>query len=184
MTTYISLLRGINVGGRRKVLMVDLKAVYQMLGFTKVITYIQSGNVIFEAKKNLSIQKIEEAIKLAIQKKYDYEVPVLVRTVESIKSVVKINPFLKEGDVAIERMYFTFLAEKPSAENLENIKTIDTKKDSYKIIDKDVFIYLSGKFSDSKLTNNFFETKLKVKATTRNWKTVSKLIEIISGLKK
>ncbi len=181
MTTYISILRGINVGGRRKILMADLKVLYQKLGFTNVITYIQSGNVIFEAKKNLSIQEIEEAIKLAIQKKYDYDVPVLVKTVESIKNAVKINPFLKEENVVIERLYLTFLAEKPSAERLEHIKTIDTEKDSYKIIDKDVFIYLSGKFSDSKLTNNFFETKLKVKATTRNWKTVLKLIEIASS---
>lgn len=184
MTTYISLLRGINVGGKRKILMVDLKALYKKLGFTQVVTYIQSGNVIFEAKKSLSIQEIEEAIKLALQKKYNFDVPVLVRTIRSFKSTIKINPFLKDKKVAIERLYLTFLAEKPSAEKLESIKTIDTANDSCQIIDKDIFICCSEKYSSSKLTNTFFESKLKVKATTRNWKTISKLVEIVSDLKK
>ncbi len=181
MTTYISILRGINVGGKRKILMSDLKVIYQKLGFTKATTYIQSGNVIFQAKKNLSIQEIEEAIKRAIQKEYNYDVPVLVRTTESIKNTMKINPFLKDENIAIERLYLTFLAENISVEKLENIKNIDTGNDRYLIIDKDVFICCSTKYSDSKLTNNFFETKLKVRATTRNWKTITKLVEIISN---
>jgi len=73
-----------------------------------VLTYIQSGNVIFEAKKNLSISEIEEVIKQAIHTKYGFEVPVLVRTIDSVKNAVKINPFLKDATIVIERLHLTF----------------------------------------------------------------------------
>lgn len=180
MKTYISFLRGINVGGKRKILMADLKLLYSKLGFTKVVTYIQSGNVIFETKKNMSIQEIEEIIKLAVYRKYKFDVPVLVRTVKSVENTMSLNPFLKDESIAIERLYLVFLAENPSAEKLESILNIDISKDRFEIIGNEVFVCYFDKMSNSKLTNNFFESKLKVRATTRNWKTVSKLIEISS----
>jgi len=179
MPTYVSLLRGINVGGRRKVLMADLKVIYQKLGFTQVITYIQSGNVVFEAKKSLSTQVIEEVIKLAIQKKYDFDVPVLIRKVEEITTIYKTNPFLSNAD-KIERLYVAFLSDSPIKENIEKLFAMNFDGDKFEIVSKHIFINYIEKYSTSKLTNNLIESKLKVRATTRNWKTVTKLVEISS----
>ncbi len=176
MARYISILRGINVGGRRKILMADLKVLYKELGFSNVTTYIQSGNVAFDSPKTES-QKLSGKIKEAIDKTYGFDVPVIIRTAEEIKQAIAINPFLK-GEADIEGLFLAFLAEEPSKENLEKLKSIEFPEDKFEVIEKDVFIYCSGRFSDSKLTNNFFENKLKVAATTRNWKTVKKLHEI------
>ena len=177
MTRYISILRGINVGGRRKILMADLKLLYKGLGFSNVTTYIQSGNVAFDFPKTESQAKLSGKIKEAIDKVYGFDVPVIIRTAAEIAQAIAINPFLKETD-DIEGLFLAFLAEEPSKENLEKAKSIEFLNDAFEVIGKNVFISCSGRFSDSKITNNFFENKLKVAATTRNWKTVKKLHEI------
>ena len=175
MTKHISILRGINVGGKRKILMADLKKLYAKLGFKNVISYIQSGNVIFEAKEN-DQAKIEAKIYKAIKKAYDFEVPVVVRSAEEIAQIISNNPFTSKSEE--ESLHLTFLKEIPLDGNLEKIATYDYPPDKFKIVGKDVYIFCVGKYHKSKLTNNFFEKKLKVGATTRNWKTVNKLLEL------
>lgn len=181
MTKYISILRGINVGGKRKILMADLKELYKSLGFENIISYIQSGNVIFESKKknaNDVADTFTKKIKEAIFEKYGFDVPVIIRSVEEIKSIVENHPFEEKEGVQIENLCLTFLSDIPSAENLEIINTYDYAPDLFQIIEDNVFLFIEGKYHKSKLTNNFFEKKLKVSATTRNWKTVNKLLEL------
>lgn len=178
MTRYISILRGINVGGKRKMLMTDLKKLYGDLGFSNVVTYIQSGNVIFDLGTKESSIQIADKIEQSISHKYGFEVPVIVRTIPELQQSFKSNPFLISQGVEIERLCLTFLKSLPSEEKLKSLVGLDFHPDKFKIIDKDVFIYYSGKSRDSKLTNNLFEKKLKVSATTRNWKTVRKLVEL------
>ncbi len=178
MTKYISILRGINVGGKRKILMADLRELYKSLGFENIVTYIQSGNVIFESKKKNANNTFTKKIKEAIFEKYGFDVPVIIRSVEEIKNILKKNPFLKKEGVQIENLCVTFLSEVPSEENLEKIKTYDYSPDLFQIIEDNTFLFIEGKYHKSKLTNNFFEKKLKVSATTRNWKTVLKLLEL------
>ncbi|MFK8006001.1 MAG: DUF1697 domain-containing protein [Saprospiraceae bacterium] len=178
MTKYISILRGINVGGKRKILMADLKELYKSLGFENIITYIQSGNVIFESKKKNNNNVFTRKIKEAIFEKYGFDVPVIIRSVKEIKSIVKNHPFEKKEGCQIENLCLTFLSEIPTAENLEKINTYDYAPDLFQIIEDNAFIFIQGKYHQSKLTNNFFEKKLKVSATTRNWKTVNKLLEL------
>jgi len=176
---YISILRGINVGGNRKILMKDLKSLYDGLGFLKVETYIQSGNVVFEADLKLSTAELEAKIEQAIIGTFGFDVPVIVRTAgEWAKSIVN-NPFWKEKDADIDRLHLTCLKEVPSQELLEKIKLFQFWPDRYEIIGQDVFIFCAAGYGTSKLTNPFFESKLKVPATTRNWKTVMKLYEMI-----
>lgn len=177
MAKYISILRGINVGGKRKILMADLRALYKKLGFTNVTTYIQSGNVIFESKKK---KNLEEIITKAIKSQYDFDVPVIIRTVEEWQTAFHNNTFTKDKNIAIERLVLTFLKEEPIEENLEKIKTYDYSPDKFHIIGREIFIYCEGKYHQTKLSNNFFEKKLKVAATTRNWKTVTKLLEMVN----
>ena len=176
MIKYIAILRGINVGGRRKILMKDLRELFQDLGFKEVSTYIQSGNVFFYSKKQ-DKNKIADQIEKAIAKKYDFEVPVIIRTIEEIANAITTNPFYEEDSSEIERLHLTFLKNTPSEDALQAIQTIDHSPDKFKIIGLHVFIYCEGKYHTSKLTNAFFEKKLKVSTTTRNWKTVLKLMK-------
>lgn len=177
MPTYISILRGINVSGKKKILMADLKALYEALGFTNVKTYIQSGNVLFETKKKDSDHTIAQSIATAIIEKYNFEVPVMVRTAAYFSETIATNPFLKQEDINTKKLYVTFLAELPSAEHLEKLKGFNDLPNQFEVIGKNVFLCCE-KYGKTKLSNNFFERKLKVTATTRNWRTVNKLYEM------
>lgn len=177
MTKYIAILRGINVGGHRKILMADLKLLLNNLGLKECTTYIQSGNVVLSS--DLPANEIEKAIKQVIFKKYGFDVPVLVRTKTEIEKVFNNNPFLpKETDVSL--LYVTFLEAIPNKENLEKLNSIQFEDASQHVIGNHVYIRYVTKSSNSKLTNNLIENKLKITATSRNWKTVTKLFELVT----
>jgi uncharacterized protein (DUF1697 family) len=172
---YISVLRGINVGGKRKILMADLKELYADLGFTNCISYIQSGNVIFDYSDS-SNSELASRIQNAITEKYGFDVPVIVRTSKEWEQSVQANPYTDSHEK--ENLCLTFLNETPKAELTAVISELNFEPDSFQIINKNVFIYCPGKYHQTKLSNQFFESKLKVKATTRNWNTVLKLLEL------
>ncbi len=178
MTKKIALLRGINVGGKRKVLMKDLKALFEKLGYTDVVTYIQSGNLIFDSNDALDTIQIASKIEKAILKTYGFEVPVVVITANDIKQAAEANPFLKMENVSTDQFHVTFLQGIPNSEHLVKIATYSTGSDQFIIRDQIVYLCCQGKYHKSKLSNTFFETKLKVSATTRNWKTVLKLVDL------
>jgi len=175
---YISLLRGINVSGQKKIKMPDLKLLYESLGFDKVATYIQSGNIIFDTQhKNIS--KIKSLIEQAIKKKYHFHVPTEIRTKKDITNIIKNNPF---SPVDLEKdgtkVLVTFLSVKPSKDNSLNLLNYVKPPEKLIIKDKTVYLHCPNGYGKSKLTNNFIENKLKVEATTRNWKSVLKLDEL------
>jgi uncharacterized protein (DUF1697 family) len=178
MHKKIAILRGINVGGKRIILMADLKAIFEHLGFIDIVTYIQSGNVIFNTNERSSNIKLSDKIEKAISEKYGFDVPVIIRTAEELKKAVSINPFLKEDEVNIDKLFLSFLKDKPLEEYREKTESYDFSPDRFVIDDKDVFIFCEGKYHKTKLSNNFFESKLKTSATSRNWKTVLKLRDL------
>ncbi len=178
MATYISILRGINVSGQKKILMTDLKALYEGLGFKNVTTYIQSGNVICNTGKPLAGKQLAQKIEEAIFKKYGFEVPVIIRTVDEMKNVLAANPLLKEKNIDVEKLHVTFLEEAPSADRIKLTKDLDYSADKFIILGKEVYLYCPNGYGTSKLSNTFFESKLQVKATTRNWKTVNQLVAL------
>lgn len=177
MKHYISILRGINVSGQKKIIMKDLKALYENAGFKDVVTYIQSGNVLFNADESLSEKEIIKLIEEAIFTTYQFHVPIIIRTINELETVVAENPYLTE-ESDIERLYVSFLAEDPSEQALENLKKYDFPPEKYAVYGRTVYISCPNGYGNTKLSNNFFESKLKVSATTRNWKTTNKLIEI------
>lgn len=177
MNRRIAILRGINVGGKRKILMADLKSMFEKMNFSNVHTYIQSGNVFFDSKKEADNLESASNIEKTIKEEFGFEVPVIIRTPKEIETVINQNPFYK-NDTDIIHLHLTFLNEKPTDENQEKAELYSYEPDKFVLKGKDVFIYCDGKFSKSKLTNDFFEKKLKVGATTRNWKTVLKLLEL------
>lgn len=177
MKTYIAILRGINVSGQKKIKMADLRALLDELGFKEVQTYIQSGNIVFQYPET-SENSLEKMIEENIQAHYDFQVPTLVRSPEEFQYVVENNPFLQDPEKDINRQYITFLAEKPAGERIEALREVNYEPEEYVIDGRLIFLYSPKGYGRAKMNNNFFEKKLKVSATTRNWKTVNKLLEM------
>lgn len=178
MQTFISILRGINVSGQKKILMADLKVLYEHLKFKDVKTYIQSGNVIFKSTEKLSDAEFSEKIEDEIFKKYDFHVPVIIRSEAEMKEIISANAFLKEKDIDQKKLHVTFLSEIPSQENAISIQSMDFSPDRFIIRNKEIYLSIPGSYGETKISNAFFEKKLKVKATTRNWNTVVKLYKL------
>lgn len=178
MPVFLSILRGINVGGNRKVPMAQLRALYETLGFKNVITYIQSGNVVFEWD---GTKDPAQSIEAAISKEFGFEVPVIARSKSDLEAIFAGNPFLREADTAIEKLHVTFLDALPDKVLTAKIEVPGSAPDQFIISGKEIYLHVPGSYGETKLSNAFFETKLKVRATTRNWKTVTRLREMMSG---
>lgn len=177
MSTYVSILRGINVTGNRMIKMADLRTMYESLGFENVKTYLQSGNVIFDTSTKTS-EKLAEQIESKIMEVFGHDVPIIILKNEDLDKAIKNNPFIKRNEVNIERLYITFLANQPEKQNIEKTLTYNYPPDEFVIKDYLVYLYCPVSYGNSKLNNNFFENKLKVTATTRNWKTVNELYKL------
>lgn len=175
---YISFLRGINVGGHKKVQMKELKKVYESLGLSQVVTYIQSGNVIFEAE-NKSESELETLIKDGVHAHFGFEVPVRVLTASNFQKVIDQCPFAPI-DLATQGIHYliTFLDKKPSSGAEALLKPYMKSSEKIAIIDKALYLYCPEGYSKTKLGNTFIESKLKVTGTTRNWKTVCRLVSM------
>ena len=180
MQTFISILRGINVSGQKKILMADLKALYENLKFREVKTYIQSGNVVFKSDSKLSDIQLAKNIEKEISSKFNFEVPVIIRTKEELKNTIDQNPFVKEKNIDLKKLHVTFLSETPDKEKIEQIKNLDFSPDKFKIKDKEIYLHIPESYGETKLSNKFFENKLKITATTRNWNTVNRLFDLAS----
>ena len=178
MVTYISLLRGINVSGQKKVPMEKLKALYESLGFKNVQTYIQSGNVIFECSDK-DVFVIRNKIELKIRNVFGFDVTVIIRTKDELRKVLERNPF---SGKETKFLCVTFLATTPASLPREEIASMKHASEEFAISGREVYLFCPGGYGKTKLSNNLFERKLKVSATTRNWTTVQKLLELANTL--
>jgi uncharacterized protein (DUF1697 family) len=174
MQKYISILRGINVGGHKIIKMDALRKMYESLDFVDVKTYIQSGNVIFVCKKT-NCEDLENKIAENIVKTFGFDVPIMVTEIEVMENVLENNPFIKEQNEDEKTLHVTFLSKIPDAEAVEKIKNTTYEGDKFVIVGKIIYLYCANSYHKTKLSNNFFEKKLNVSATTRNWKTVREL---------
>lgn len=179
MNTYLSMLRGINVGAQKKVLMADLKIAYEELKFKAVTTYIQSGNVVFQTKEN--VNTLPSKIEKKILEKFGFEVPIILKTEEDLIRTLHENPFLKEKELQLDKLYVTFLYDAPKPELMEKLQAFQTLADRFAIVGETVYLYCPNGYGTSKLNNNFFESKLNVKATTRNWRSVNELLKLMQA---
>ncbi|MEQ9102486.1 MAG: DUF1697 domain-containing protein [Imperialibacter sp.] len=182
MTTYISILRGINVSGHKPVPMKELQTLYESLGYEQVKTYIQSGNVAFATSEQQQTL-VKGNIEKAISQHFGFDVPVLVRTKADVQKVIEENPFLNEKGIELDKLHVTFLDQLPKQENVDKLLTYDYAPDRFVLTGKEVYVYCPNGYGRTKINNTFFESKLKVGATTRNWKTVDVLAEMV-GIKK
>ncbi|CDF80728.1 PF08002 family protein [Formosa agariphila KMM 3901] len=178
MTTYIALLRGINVSGQKKVPMADLRTLMSDLGFENVKTYIQSGNVVFQSSEE-HVLILENQISESILNVFGFEVPVLVKSQLQFQEIFDSNPF---SEVQKSNSYFTLLAEIPKSDAVESVSKETVVNETFVITDSCVYFYSEHGYGKAKCNNNFFERKLKVSATTRNFKTMQKLLSLCSDL--
>lgn len=177
MTIYIALLRGINVGGKNKIKMAELKSLFQSLGCSRVQTYIQSGNVVFESSEE-EVQ-LHNKIEQEIANVFSITLHVVIRTATELERVIENCPFsedmLKEAKAATEAesFYVSFLSEPPAQERVNQLSPLQNEENEFQIHGKDVYLLLREGIRNSKLANNLY--KLNVPSTIRNWKTVNKL---------
>ncbi len=171
MTTFISLIRGINVGGNKMVRMEDLRAIHESLGFKSVRTLLQSGNVVFTAAR-ADPKKIEAAI----EKKLKMNVSVVVRTADELREAIRRNPFPLEGRNP-GWLLVMFLAAEPKGE----LGPIPPPEEAH-LSGRELYLYYGNGAGRSKLTGAVLEKKLGVAGTSRNWNTVNKLLALAEGL--
>ena len=177
MNTYVALFRGINVSGQKKIKMADLREHMTVLEFEDVKTYIQSGNLVFKSPET-SIEKLEQRIADKIQQAYGFEVSILIRTPEEIRTPLIENPFAQNPENDPKRFYVAFLDAEPDEEKLTALQEMDLGEEEFEVIGKTLYFFVPQGYSNSKMNNNFFEKKLNVIATTRNWRTIHKLVEM------
>jgi len=178
MNTYLCILRGINVSGHKIIKMDELKNLFQKLGFNAVQTYIQSGNVIFQSElKNQ--QELELLIAKRVNEVFGFDVPILVKTFKELQHVFENNPFLKNGVTDISKLHVTFLSEIPNSTLVKQFNEVDLGSDEFTIDNSSIYIHcpVNG-YGNSKISNQFIENKLKLNATTRNWKTITQLMNM------
>ena len=182
MHTYLVLLRGINVSGKKIIKMEGLRQLFESAGYENVQTYIQSGNVIFDSE--VAHGEVAGNIEKLIETHYGFDVTVFVLTQNELNAAVGNMPFAEgreEEPPGLKQLYVTFLSEIPSNDNLEKLRQSPIGDDLIEVVDKVLYFKLASKASDSKLSNNLIESKLKVSATTRNWNTTLKLLAMMDS---
>ncbi|MFS0838277.1 DUF1697 domain-containing protein [Paenibacillus sp. 1P03SA] len=180
MTTYLALLRGINVGGQKLIKMAELKNLFEEMGFSPVKTYIQSGNVLFRTNREVSEEALREQIEEKITAVFGFRVSVILRTAEEWEEIIRSCPYdaavLQEG----ESIYVTLLGDRPSPEDLNRIPEADPSLEEYRINGREVYFLFRQTIRDSKAALSL--NKLKTPATTRNWNTMNKLLSLARSL--
>ncbi|MFT5217278.1 MAG: hypothetical protein ACI83H_002415 [Glaciecola sp.] len=174
MKTYIALLKGINVGGHKKVPMPGLCELLTKSGFENVQTYIQSGNVILQSSKS-DISVIEKNIQESIMDHFGFEISVLVKTRSDLKRIFNDSPFSEEKKKA---SYFMMLQNTPEDDLVKIASEKVYEDEEYKILKDCIYFFCEKGFGQAKFNANFFERKLKTFATARNYNTMVKLLSL------
>jgi len=170
------MLRGINVSGQKKILMKDLRDLYESLGLENIQSYVQSGNVVFDSNEQ-NMAKIRKSIESQIEHQFGFSVPVFIRTTFDFQRIIENHPFAQEEAI---RVLVTFLYEQPEKSKREELSHYKDKVDQFVLGEHEIFLFCPGGYGKTKLSNTFFEKKLDVIATTRNWKSVNALYEMAS----
>jgi len=181
MNTYVALLRAINVGGANKILMADLKALFTTLNFSNPTTYIQSGNVVFSTASG-DISNIEIKIRSKILEVFNYNIEVLVFSKNSFREIYESNIFLRDRSLDTKKMYVIFLKDYVDLKKFNLIKNNPNFQEKMVLLNKTIYMYYSNGAGRTKLTNNYFENKLNVIATSRNWRTVENMKSLLDQI--
>lgn len=175
---YVALLRGINVGGKNMLPMKELAGLFVAAGCGEVATYIQSGNVVFCADDKV-VGRLQNAIMQQVELQFGLKVPVVLRTASEMQAAIRGNPFLKTG-AAEEMLHVSFLADRPGPDLVVGLDAMRSAPDEFAVIGREIYMKLVTGAAKTKLTNAYFDSKLKTVSTMRNWRTVLKLAEMMA----
>jgi uncharacterized protein (DUF1697 family) len=180
VTTYIALLRGINVGGHHIVKMAELKRMFELLGFLRVQTYIQSGNVLFESIE--AEVPLRERIEREFASTFGFASVIILRTAAEMERIIENCPFSEEAIFEAqatsegECLHVAMLPEAPSQEGIERLSEYRNENEEFRIVGRDVYLMFQRSLRNSRLAGSL--NKLGVPATMRNWKTMNKLAQL------
>jgi uncharacterized protein (DUF1697 family) len=173
--TLVALLRGINVGGRNTVPMAELRELLSSLGYDDVVTYIQSGNVVFRAGG--SADHVGAEVERAIAGAFDTTPSVLIRTPKELQQIVAQNPYLARG-ADMSKLHVVFLDHAPVKSATATLDPDRSPPDELTVKGREIFLHVPNGAGRTKLTLDYLERVLGVRGTQRNWKTLLKLIEL------
>ncbi len=180
MTACVSLFRGINVGGHHKVRMNELKALHESLGFKDVLTYIQSGNVVFTSD-DADSTRLSKQIEDAFENKFGFRVEVFVRTSTELSDIIEKTPFQNQPDKELKWIVVVFLSHHPDETAQEALFQSYSGPEEIFILGKEMYIYYTNSIGQSKLTQSLLDKKLKTSGTARNWNTILQLQKMLQG---
>ena len=170
----VALLRGINVGGKNLLPMKTLAEMFGRAGAVEVKTYIQSGNVVFRAARP---EKVVAEVRAAIAAAFGLKVPVVMRSGAEMDAVAGANPFLHRG-IDEAWLHVMFLADEPTAQMTAGLDAGRSPGDEFQVVGREIYLHLPNGAAKTKLTNAYFDSKLKTVGTQRNWSTVLTLREM------
>ena len=174
---YIAFLRGINVGGHKKIKMAELRNLIENLGYQDVLTYIQSGNIVFKSDMP-HLGQLESQITTSILDHYGFDVPVIVKKRSEIEGIMTNNPFKDPEDIRADKIYMVLLKNEPEQEMVQVLSAMQFANEQLVIAPKCVYLKCALGAGKAKCNNNLIERKLKVSATSRNHRTMMKLFEL------
>ncbi len=178
MSTIISLLRGINVGGHKKIKMADLRDLYQELGFENTKTLLQSGNAVFQTDIN-DLQEIKTMIQEGIQAHFGFQVEIILRTPEDMQAILSDHPFTEEQIADPGKISFVYLESEPSEPSVDDLKFHNTGEEIIHAKGRELYIFYTDGKGKSKLDNSRIERALEIKGTARNWNTTQKIVTLL-----
>jgi uncharacterized protein (DUF1697 family) len=177
MTTYISMLRGINVGAQKRMSMETLRGIYVDLGFMNVRSYVQSGNMVFESQA-VNRSELVRCIQGRIEQTCGYQVEVFIRHPDELQRILMNNPFLTSRNEDPSKLHVTFFYLAPSESLLGKLTAPSGIPDEFALGELAVYIFCPNGYGKTKISNSFFERKLAIPVTTRNWNTVNALYKM------
>jgi uncharacterized protein (DUF1697 family) len=174
--THVALLRGINVGGKNMLAMSALAKRFADAGCEDVVTYINSGNVVFRATAALA-KKLPAVITAAIAKHHELQIPIVMRTAAELAGIVAANPYAK---APLAELYVGFLATAPDAAAIARLDPKRSPPDEFRVIGGEIYLRYRNGAGTTKLTNAYFDSKLATVSTVRNWNTVLALHGLVT----
>ena len=178
-STYIALLRGINVGGRNRLSMNALSTMFEDAGCLSVRTYIQSGNVIFASTPTVS-QRARESVAATVSDTIGTQVPIILRSIHELTQVVAGNPFLSESQ-SLRTLHVGFLADKPPSSLVSCLDPNRSPPDAFAVRGSEIYLHLPNGVARTRFTAAYLERTLATQGTFRNWRTVVSLLRIATG---
>lgn len=170
---YIALLRAINVGGRNRLSMGDLKGLLSAGGYSDVTTYLQSGNALFTGPDG-DRDELAREIEARMLRDLSLDITVFIRTRDDLAAAIDGNPF-PDATSSPSRLFITFLSASPDPVRASEVDMRPFEPDQFRVANRVIYLWCPDGAARSKLTNEFWERRFGLKATTRNWTTVNKL---------